>query len=337
MSPSNLQIQLPLAFGNGRARLDRDPDHLAMVVSRAVPLRCLAPRRSIKQFVHWSAHVQAGPLGITAAAHSPLHGANHAHAKAVFTLPTMGEKRFLIQGRTHRARAGYSALFLPGEAYCLDTTTCSGVMFMLCPHELAALAATMAGGPRSSLRFAPIQQPLELLESQPQQGKILALLRRSLQLIDLAMLNGPMLPRQLGLDDKLQRLMALLLYPQLTASSAAGALQIGKPEQQSFRDLVDEMQQDPLVAWSLTRMETKAGLSHDQLLQLFHQTFSCGPLDWLRLQRLCWARQRLDAGEPISLGQLALQCGYVDLRSFQHDFEHQFQMAPELIQSPLTF
>lgn len=335
--PPHPAIRLPLAFGNRRAQPNHDPDHLAQLVSRAVPLQDLSPRRSSAPFVHWSVHVQAAQLGITAAAHSPLQGSNHAHTKAVFTLPTMGEKRFLIDGRTHRARAGHCALFLPGEAYSLETTTCSGVMFSLCPKELAAMATSMAGGPQNELRFAPIHRPVELLENHPQQGKILSLLRRSLQLIDLAILNGPTVPQQLGLDDKLQRLMALLIYPQLTASPASESVRIGKRELDSFEDLLVTIQRNLFGGWTLTRMELQAGLSRLQVQQLFQATFGCGPMDWLRHRRLCWARERLDAPEPISLTQLALQCGYVDLASFRRDFESQFLIAPESIQPNLMF
>jgi AraC-like DNA-binding protein len=335
-APSPFPKPLPLAFGNHRAREDHDPDQLAQLVSRAVPLRDLSPRLSPTPFVHRSVHVQAGSLGITAAAHSPLHGTNHSHNKSVFTLPTLGEKRFLINGRIHRARAGYCALFLPGEAYSLDTSYCSGVMFSLCPQELATVASVMAG-PQSGQSFAPIQRPLELLESHPQQGKMLSLLRRSLQLIDLAILNGPSVPKQLGLDDKLQRLIALLIYPQLSATPVSGAGEIGKAELAAFEHLLIAIQQDLLGNWTLTRMGLQAALSRHQLQQLFQSAFSCGPREWLRHQRLCWARHRLDSSDPITLQQLALQCGYLDETSFRKDFESQFLLAPESIQPNLCF
>ncbi len=327
---------LLLAFGNRRARVDHDPDQLAQMVSRAVPLRHLSPRGPSSGFVHWSVHVQAGSLGITAAAHSPLQGANHAHSKAVFTLPTSGEKRFQIEGSTEAVRAGHGALFLPGEAYSLETTLCSGVMFSLCPRELATVATTMAG-PASGLSFAPIARPVALLESHPLQGKLLCLLRRSLQLIDLASLNGPRVPHQLGLDDKLRRLIALLVYPQLTSLSSASAHTFGKREQASFEGLLATIQQDLLGNWTLTRMERHAGLSRLQLQGHFQAAFDCGPLEWLRHQRLCWARRRLDSSEPIALTQLSLDCGYSDLEAFRRQFENQFLIPPESIQPDLCF
>lgn len=325
LSPSSLA--LPLAFGNRRARVEHDPDQLAEQVRRAVPLRDLSPCRSAGGFLHRSAHVQASGLGITAAAHSPLHGANHAHHRAVFTLPTLGEKRFHIGGRSYRARAGHGALFLPGEAYTLKTTTCSGVMFTLCPHELARVATAMAGphaGP-----FRPCDRPLEFLESHPQQGKLLSLMRRSLQLIDLATPQGPVVPSQLDLEDKLQRLMALLIYPELTSHATPPRPGLGRRELASFDALLEAIRLDPMGAWSLTRMERQAGLSHLQLQQQFRVVFDLLPLQWLRHQRLCWARHHLDGPQPMALEALALRCGFKDLPSFCVHFEQQFQVAPE--------
>lgn len=327
VSPSSLEM--PLAFGNRLATVEHDPDRLAQQVRRAVPLRDLTPCRSTERFLHRSAHVQASGLGITAAAHSPLHGANHAHNRAVFTLPTLGEKRFHIGGRSYRARAGHGALFLPGDAYTLETTTCSGVMFTLCPRQLAAVASAMAGP--DARPFQPSDRPLQFLESHPQEGKLLALMRLSLQLIDMATTHGPTVSGQLGLEDKLQRLMALLIYPQLVSHPYPPRPGLGKREKESFAALLEAIQQDPMGDWTLTRMEQKACLSRLHLQHQFRVLFDLTPLQWLRHQRLCWARHQLDSPEPIALEPLALQCGFKDLASFRHHFQQQFQMAPEVL------
>ncbi|MEB3303188.1 MAG: helix-turn-helix transcriptional regulator [Cyanobacteriota bacterium] len=328
-------VDLPLPFGNRRASLEHDPDRLAQQVSRAVPLRDLSPRGSSARFVHRSVHVQACRLGITAAAHSPLHGANYAHTKAVFTLPTLGEKRFVIDGRSYHARAGHGALFLPGDAYTLETSHCSGVMFTLCPRELALVASAMAGP--GATPFQPIERPLLFLESHPHQGRLLSLIRRSLQLIDLASTDGPSGNAHMGLDDKLQRLMALLIYPQLTSPPAHARVRLGKAQQDAFAALLEAMGQDPMGDWTLTRMERQACLSRTQLQQQFQAVFDRKPLEWLRHQRLCWARQRLDGPEPVALEDLARQCGYRDLETFSLHFEERFQVAPQSLSNRWTF
>ncbi|MFN6337703.1 MAG: helix-turn-helix domain-containing protein [Cyanobacteriota bacterium] len=334
--PSHPPANLPLAFGNRQARLDHDPDQLAQMVSQAVPLRDLTPSGAAGPFGQCSIHVRVAQLGITAAAHSPLRGRNHAHNKAVFTLPSLGEKRFTIAGGTYRARAGHCALFLPGEAYSLETTLCSGVMFSLCPRELAGVATAMVGL-ETGLRLAPIERPVEILESHPRQGKMLSLLRRGLRLIDLAVVNGASVPRQLGLDDKIQRLIALMVYPQLTATGMLSPQRLGRHERATFAELVDTIQKDPLTEWTLTRMERQTGFSHVRLRRHFQEAFGCGPSQWLRHQRLCWARQRLDAWDPIPLSHLARMCGYVDAGRFRDDFEAHFLLSPDSIQPGLAF
>lgn len=319
---------LPLAFGNRHAREDQDPDVLARVIQKSVPLRDLSPREARQPFLHRAISVRAAQLEITAAAHSPLQGANHAQAKAVFTLPILGEKRFLIDGRPYRARAGHNALVLPGEAYTLETSVCSGVMFSVCPRALVDAATTMAG-PDNDLPFAPLQRPLELLESHPPQGNLLALLRRSLGLIDLVHGNSPSLPVQLGLDDKLLRLIALLIYPQLLSPGPPEQQAFGPRETSSFAKLLASMREDLLSNWTLTRMERQSELSRFQLRRHFQARFGCGPLEWLCHQRLCWARQRLDADAGVSLAELALQCGYGNLAAFRTAFESRFQIQPD--------
>jgi AraC-like DNA-binding protein len=326
--PRPLASSLPLAFGNGQARVNHDPDALATQLRQSVPLRDLSPLPSSGSFVHRAVHVRASQLVITAAAHSPLRGANHSQAKAVFTLPIMGEKRFGVAGRPYRARAGHSALYLPGEAYSLETTTCSGVMFSVCPLDLAAVGNAMAG-PRADHPCLPMERPVLLLESHPRQGNLLALLRRSLRLIDLVSRSGPTLPGHLGLDDKVMRLLALLLYPQLTAPATDAAPTGGPEEAQAFDALLDALRHDLHGAWTLTRMERQAALSRPSLRRHFQVHFGCGPLEWLRHQRLCWARQLLDGPLPFPLSELALRCGYGDLAEFRSAFEHQFHLPPE--------
>lgn len=324
----NSLSSLPLAFGTRLARLDHDPDALARLIGRSVPLRDLSPLGSRQTFVHKAANVRAGQLEITAAAHAPLYGAKHAQDKIVFTLPILGEKRFLIEGRAWRTRAGHNALVLPGADCTVETSITSGVVFSVCPRELVAAASGMAG-PDSALRFAPLQRPLELLESQPQQGHLLTMLRRSLRLIDLVSTNNTRLPWQLGLDDKLLRLLALLVYPELLGMGAAEPERFEARQTSAFEALLASIRADLLAGWSLSRMEQEAALSRVQLRRLFLASFGCGPLDWLRLQRLCWARQRLEEPVPPPLPQLALQCGYSELAMFRTAFDNAFQFQPE--------
>jgi len=170
----------PLAFGHHQARMDHDPDRLAAQIARAVPFRDLTPLHAEQPFTHRASVVRAGQLEITAAAHSPLRGANHAQAKAAFTLPFVGKKHVQINGRSCWTRAGHNALLLPGEAFTQVTSRYSGVVFSVCPKAIAEAATTMAGGPEQGPPLAAIQDPVELLEGHPPQANLLSRLRRTL-------------------------------------------------------------------------------------------------------------------------------------------------------------
>jgi AraC-like DNA-binding protein len=317
-----------LPLGHLQAGLESDPDALAERLGRAVPLRDLAPLEGDRPFAHRSCSVRIDPLEITAASHTPLHGANHAQRKMVFTLPFQGEKRFLINGRPYHARAGHNALLLPGEAYTLETSLCSGVVFSVCPEAVATVAAAMAG-PATSLRLLPVQQPVELLERHPPQGNLLSLLRRTLGLIDLIDSPSSHLPARLGLGDKILRLLALLLHPQLLERDPADEEPLDPREASAFADLISALQANLSGKWSLTLMEQRSGLSRGRLQRHFETTFGCSPLEWLRVQRLCWARRRLESEDDLSLLPLARDCGFANLEEFRAAFASRFQLQPE--------
>ena len=88
----------------------------------------------------------------------------------------------------------------------------------------------------------------------------------------------------------LQRLMALLIYPQLMACPGGTSSSLATHERVALDDLVAAIRADLPGPWNLTRMERHAGLSRPQLQRLFQISFHCTPLEWLRHQRLCWAR-----------------------------------------------
>ncbi len=319
----------PLAFGHRLARMERDPDALAEQIARAVPLRELAPLDAMQPFTHRAFGVRAGQLEITAAAHSPLRGANHAQDKAIFTLPFVGEKHFQINGRPYSTRAGHNALLLPGEAFTLDTNACSGVIFSVCPKAIAEAATTMAGGPERVPPLAPIQSPVELLELHPPQGNLLTALRRTLRLIDLLDGHPSQLPGRLGLDDKILRLIALLVHPRLLTPDPPVDQPLERREASAFADLISALRGDLQGEWTLSRMERRAGLSRTRLRRHFQAAFGCAPLEWLRVQRLCWAHQRLASEGDLSLPQLALDCGFATLEEFRTAFAERFQLQPD--------
>ena len=98
-------------------------------------------------------------------------------------------------------------------------------------------------------------------------------------------------------------------------------------------DLIDE-----LVDWihahchqpiSLSELERRSHYSRRSLQYAFKTRFGCGPMQYLRRQRLWLARQQLTLpGTDSSVGAVARSCGYLSLASFSRDFQRRFGIAP---------
>jgi hypothetical protein len=143
-------------------------------------------------------------------------------------------------------------------------------------------------------------------------------------------------PELLRLDDLLVRQIVEVLAPALLANHSA-------PNPAASDCAIDE-----LVDWihahchepiSLTDLEERSHYSRRSLQYTFKARFGCGPMQYLRRQRLWLARRRLEApGPESSVGSIASTSGYLSLASFSRDFHNVFGVAPSklLRQQPLT-
>ncbi len=61
----------------------------------------------------------------------------------------------------------------------------------------------------------------------------------------------------------------------------------------------------------------------------FKQEVGCGPMQWLRRQRLQAAYARIQsAGFADTVSSVARQCGYLSLAGFSRDFNTMFKRTP---------
>jgi AraC-like DNA-binding protein len=321
--------QLPLAFLDGVTPLGRDLQGLAAALGRAVPISHLAALHPQRPFLQRSVAVRSGDLVVSAVAHSGIYGENLVQEKAVFSMPFFGEKRFRVGGQTFLTRAGQDSIFLPVEPFSVETTAFSGVAFCVNPWRLARVADTMAGPEREPV--ALVRQPLLFSDADPVQGHLLGVLRKTLALIDLVTLDDGVVPAMVRLDDLILRLLALLVYPKLLAGSTAVEHPATGPQAEAALEaLIDTMRVDLAHPWGLTDLERASGLSRPQLDQAFRARFSCSPLQWLRRQRLCWARQVLERpGNRLGLWDLAQLCGYRSQEEFRREFQGSFLLTPD--------
>ena len=70
-------------------------------------------------------------------------------------------------------------------------------------------------------------------------------------------------------------------------------------------------------------------LFRSSLQYAFKQRFGCGPMQWLRRQRLARARAMLmQASQPMAMKQVAQACGYLSQASFSRDFQERYGERP---------
>ena len=132
-----------------------------------------------------------------------------------------------------------------------------------------------------------------------------------------------------GLDQCILRLLVLLLCsePLETPPPAAPLARHGRDE--VFDDLLVWILANLHRPIRLEDLARQSCYSARSLCNFFHERFQCGPVQWIRRQRLLAARQRLlqpVAGDTVS--KVATEFGYSNLAQFSRDFQRQFQINP---------
>jgi len=133
-------------------------------------------------------------------------------------------------------------------------------------------------------------------------------------------------PDLLRLDDLLVRQIVEVLAPALFADRTAPDPEISDCAIDTLVDWIHAHCHEPI---SFSDLEERSHYSRRSLQYTFKARFGCGPMQYLRRQRLWLARRRLEDPRPSSsVGSIASACGYLSLASFSRDFVRCFGMAP---------
>lgn len=221
-------------------------------------------------------------------------------------------------------------LYLPAGETGLRATGFEGWRLELDVQQLCLQAAELAEHRLSPTRFRRhLQQgqPLQLRVSR-EQGLRAALL----QLLQLGASTplrqqGPL--ELLELDRMILRLVVLLLCGDLlhTAQQQAGL----EPGHRSrvFDDLLAWIEAHLDQPIQLQDLERQSGYSQRSLRNFFRERFDCGPVQWIRNQRLALARERLLNPQPQdTVGAIASALGYDHASQFSRHFQQAFGSRP---------
>lgn len=269
----------------------------------------------------------------------PCRLALHSPAGPCLVLPLAGVLTLRPERRGSRplaADAGRSAVLLPEGSFLLRCDGWVEVVLIALPHR--ALAAALepwlqpAAPPQVRARLdARLGRGVQWREGEPLAGPLLALLHQGLRLLERATQprgEAPPLPSG-ALQDCLLRPLALLLLQDAPAEPSP-------PERldpsRRFDALLAHIAANLHRPLSLRELSEQSGCSPRSLQYAFERRFGCGPMQWVRQQRLeAAARALRQAGRHEPVGQIARRCGYTNLSSFSRDIQRHCGLPPSAL------
>lgn len=280
-----------------------------------------------------SATAAHGEVVIATFAGSGLHSHLRSDALAFFVLPGRGIGHYRLLGERMRVTAGETLGYLPPCEFAVTNTVTAGTLIGFTLASLQRRLAAISGAAHRASSLNPqLLRPATLPLQTPQRVFLVHTILNALDLIDqAASLAVAPAPAALALDDLILRSIALLLVPEPRRAPLAGERPIDARPLAAAVDLA--------MSWmlahldqpvSLTDVEQQVGYGRRALQLGFRERVGCGPIQWLRRQRLDAARALLQdhGGEPLSVAEVGRRCGYINLSHFSRDFSDRFGMPP---------
>jgi AraC-like DNA-binding protein len=233
-----------------------------------------------------------------------------------------------VDGNTFQIHAEAPLYFNPGFSYTYASGHYNGLVLHVDLQRLQDTAAAIGGMGLSGRRFAPdLQRPQVLSTTEERQAKLLLTMRRAFALLDAPELQARGDLEVLQLDDLIYRILALALCPQLEQRGSGHGE--GLSRELIFEELLEWIGANLQSPISLTQLEQRSGYSRRNLQLAFSQRFGCGPIQWVRRQRLGLARQHLLNPSPSdSVAGISSKLGFSNLSAFSRDFHNTYGIRP---------
>lgn len=321
-----------LVFHDHLAVVDRDPQALANRLAQHYALLDFGPRQGYEnQFLHRSSSSPCGDLVLSCGYTTPIRGTiGEREGVGSINLIFSGAVRYGNDRQELLIHAQRPLFFSPGEQYTYSIDHLfSGVVFHIDLERLKRTAAAIAGLGISERRFAPTLNVTRTVQGNtPRNRHLLALLTKTFSLLDHPELEASGDLQHLRIDDLIYRTLALLLCPQLETFAQQDPLRRGQRER-IFEELLEWARSHLHLPISLTDLEQRSGYSRRNLQLVFQQRFNCGPIQWVRRERLELARRDLLNPQPgDSVGSIASRYGFSSLSVFSRDFHTRYGLRP---------
>jgi AraC-like DNA-binding protein len=323
-------IRLP--FNNHLALVDRDPQALAQRLAQHYSVLDFGPCRGHESsFLHRTSTCKAGDLLLSGGYTTPIQGTIGANpGTGSINLLISGGVTYECSGRAFPLNPDRPLFFCPGKEYKYTINDhFNGVVFDINLQRLKQTAAAIAGIGISERRFAGQLDFERTIHSKDRRTEqLINVLRGAFRLLDQHVLgeNGDL--DFLNIDDLIYRTLALILCPNLSQITQSDSTERSSREQ-IFEDLLAWARANLHTPIKLSQLELVSGYSRRNLQLAFQQRFGCGPIQWIRRQRLEQARQDLLLpAASDSVASIARRYGFSSLAVFSRDFRAHFGVPP---------
>lgn len=333
-SPNPLGLdQLPrLLFNNHLAKLDQDPQVLAERLAQHHTVLDFGPCQGHEaRFAHRSSTCKAGDLVLSGGYTTPIQGTMGAReGLGYINLIISGGADYECEGRKLLINNESPFFFCPNREYNYTIKDhFNGVAFDINLHRLKTTAAAIAGIGISERRFASNLDIARVINPKDKRSQqLIGTLKQSFRLLDYDHLRDGGDLDLLNIDDLIYRTLALLLCPNL-AQIIQSEPTTRSSREQIFEDLLEWSRANLHTPIKLSQLEERSGYSRRNLQLAFQQRFGCGPIQWVRQQRLEQARQDLlDPSPGDSVAGIAKRYGFSSLAVFSRDFRGRYGLPP---------
>ena len=323
---------LPLLFHERSARIDRDPQMLASRLAHHYSVLDFGPRRGWERtFLHRASTAAVGSLTLSCGYSTPLQGTvGEQPGSGSINICLSGKATYHSEGRNLVITPATPLFFAPGHDYSYSIDHLNCVIFAIDHQRLTRTAATMAGFGVSERRFQPDLQMARTLSVQHEPtAKLFKTLRKTIALVGDTTQEGSDYMSLLQIDDVIYRTLALLLFPRLAQLLEERGLEGPSSRSRIFEELLEWIDANLHRPVHLTELEQISGYSRRHLQAAFQQRFGCGPIQWVRRQRLERARKALLQPDPSqTVSEIATRFGFSNLAVFSRDFHGAFGLGP---------
>jgi len=328
--PHEEAARFPNPFLND-LRLNQDPRACASVLQEALPVVEFIPLEPAPAWWFYGTHLSLGGIEASAWTAKPLR-LRFGERRELLALFCYGGVQSLRQAsQTWRITEG-SCLLMAGGSCTLEASLSSVVAFTLSEERLLHTAKIMGGLHKNPKDW---QQTLKqahgwCLPEDPAVPSMLLALQQLMAMAGQLSGFGSGLLGRLQLDDQIYRMMAAMVFPELREEQNIDRL-LNRQRQgrDAFDELIDYIQQNLSEPLTLSILESHSHYSRRALQYAFVERMGCTATQWIRNQRLDFARQRLENPRPNdSVGSISRECGYRSLGLFSVDFQQRFHVKP---------